>query len=181
MNIYFLFFIAVSLAMDSFTVSIVNGIYIKNLRLKHILITAFSFGLFQGGMPIIGWVIGGGLTKFIQGFGEFFACLILVSLGIKMIYEAKKMEPFSRKRSNFNYYTVLILSLATSIDALAVGISFSFLKLGILMPAVIIGVITFIMSYAGISFGKKLGMIFGRNIELIGGICLIILGLCVFY
>ena len=168
--------IALGLAMDSFSVSIARGFTNNktNLSIEALKVGLF-FGLFQAIMPIIGWLAGLSLIDFISGFDHWIAFGLLTIIGIRMIYESLNTE--SRKIATSSSLKVLImLSIATSIDALAVGLSLSFIETSIVTPAIIIGIITFTLSFLGLYIGKKLGNYFKR-IGILGGIILTAIGL----
>ncbi|MCL5795277.1 MAG: manganese efflux pump MntP family protein [Patescibacteria group bacterium] len=167
-------FIALGLAMDSFAVSVSSGSIIKQHHINNTLKIALFFGFFQGIMPLLGWLIGISLNELFSVIDHWLAFCILTFIGVKMIIESKKLE------SDFdplNTYILTTLALATSIDALAVGLSFSLLRISIIIPAVIIGVVTFVLSFFGVIIGKKFGHLFQGSIEIIGGIILVIIGL----
>lgn len=164
--------IAVGLAMDSFSVSIARGFTTpKNKHSLEALKTGFFFGLFQGGMPIIGWLMGLSVIDFIAGFDHWIAFGLLTLIGGRMIFESFSKE--STKIVNSSSLKVLLmLSIATSIDALAVGLSLSFLETSIIIPAILIAVITFFLSFVGVFIGKKFGSYFDK-IGILGGVILI--------
>jgi putative Mn2+ efflux pump MntP len=167
--------IALGLAMDSFSVSITKGFTTKTRLSIEALKTGFFFGLFQAIMPVIGWLAGLSIIDLISGFDHWIAFGLLVFIGARMIYESITKE--SKKVVNSNSFKVLImLSIATSIDALAVGLSLSFLGTSIITPAFIIGIITFSLSFLGVYIGKKFGDYF-EKIGVLGGIILIVIGL----
>jgi putative Mn2+ efflux pump MntP len=168
--------IAVSLAMDSFAVSIAHGMTIKNRRVATGLAMAFSFGLFQALMPVLGWLAGLTFIDLIASFDHWVAFGLLAFIGGKMIYEART-APEEEKEAKLTVPVVLLLSVATSIDALAVGLSFSLLQESITAPVVAIGLVAFILSFAGFNFGNKLGKFFERKVQIIGGIVLIAIGI----
>ncbi len=177
MNLLSIFLIAVGLAMDAFAVSIASGVSIKNLRIKHVLVIAFAFGFFQGFMPIVGWFAGMGLSTKIARVDHWVAFGLLLAIGAKMIYEsfAIQEEP-DECDYDLNATRLLLLSIATSIDALAVGLTFSCIRVEIMTPALIIGAVTFVMSSSGVIIGDKIGHLFEGKIELVGGIILIAIG-----
>lgn len=168
--------IALGLAMDCFTVSITSGIIIRNLKVRHAVKIALFFGLFQAFMPCIGWLAGVGMKNLITGFDHWIAFGLLVLVGGKMIYESFKIEGAKKESNPLNIYVLLMLSIATSIDALAIGVTLAFLNTLIIMPVVIIGAVTFIVSFLGIYAGNKFGHIFGSKIEAVGGLVLIAIG-----
>lgn len=166
-------FIAIGLAMDSFSVSIARGFTSNMNHLIEALKTGFFFGLFQGVMPIVGWFAGLSVIEFISGFDHWIAFGLLCLIGIRMIYEATSKES-EKIVSSSNLKILLFLSLATSIDALAVGLSLSFLEASIITPAIVTGLVTFVLSFCGVFIGKKFGNYF-EKIGTFGGVILIVI------
>lgn len=162
--------------MDAFAVSITSGITIRHLRVKHALKIALFFGFFQAIMPVIGWLLGVSVRHAISGFDHWIAFGLLNIIGGKMIYESFKLQPNKEEIDPQNIYVLFLLSIATSIDALAIGLSLSFLKVAIIFPAIIIGIITFLLSFLGVHIGNKVGHFFEKKIEMIGGLVLIGIG-----
>jgi len=177
MSIITILFIAFGLSMDAFAISITSGLIIKRLKITHALRIAFFFGLFQAIMPIIGWLAGITLKNFIAGTDHWIAFGLLSFIGCKMIYESTKMERNEKEFDPLNTYVLLLLSIATSVDALAVGLSLSLLKILIVTPAVIIGIVTFLLCLIGVYIGDKFGHFFERKIEVFGGLVLIGIGI----
>ncbi|MFP4497792.1 MAG: manganese efflux pump MntP family protein [Vulcanimicrobiota bacterium] len=175
MNFWTIFFIAVGLAMDAFAVSIASGLEIKKMKKRYALKIAFFFGLFQAFMPILGWYSGKQFSHLFSLIDHWIAFGLLSFIGIKMIVESGKLE--KEKADPLNICTLFILSLATSIDALAVGFSYSLLNVDILFPVIVIGLVTFILSFSGVYLGKSIGHFHEKKIEMAGGIILIIIGL----
>ena len=172
--------IAVGLAMDAFAVSIANGMCITTNRRKSALLTATFFGGFQMLMPAIGWTVGLTLAGFIAGIDHWIAFGLLAFIGAKMIYDgAKKQE--EKGTANLKLHSLLILAIATSIDALMVGFSFAFLQTSILEPILVIGAVTFGLSFVGFYFGSGLGKHFGHRIKIVGGLVLILIGLRILF
>lgn len=169
--------IAVGLAMDSFAVSITSGMTITNNRRKAGLLTAAAFGGFQMLMPIIGYAVGLSLAGIISGFDHWIAFGLLAFIGAKMIYKGTKKDEDHNGSKDLKLHSLLILSVATSIDALMIGLSFAFLQTSIVLPIVAIGAITFGLSLVGFYFGCGLGKRFGHRIEIVGGLVLIAIGL----
>jgi putative Mn2+ efflux pump MntP len=169
-------FVAFGLAMDAFAVSITSGITIRHLRIHHAFRIALFFGAFQAIMPIVGWLAGLSLRDFISGIDHWIAFGILGFIGCKMIYEALRMELDREEVNPLNLSVLLMLSVATSIDALAVGVSFAFLNISIVTPVLVIGIVTFLLSYLGIFVGNRLGHFFEKKIEILGGLILIGIG-----
>lgn len=169
--------IAVGLSMDAFAVSIANGVTTKKLEIINAFKMAFFFGFFQALMPFLGWLLGSSFSSYIQNFDHWIAFLLLLAIGGKMIYESFSEKKEDEERIDYNSYKMLfILAVATSIDALAVGLSFAFLEIKIATPCLIIGGITFVISFAGVVFGNKIGHFFENKIEIIGGLILIGIG-----
>ena len=167
--------IAFALAMDSFSVAITRGfINTKTKMLAEALKIGFFFGIFQAVMPIIGWLVGLSITDLISDFDHWIGFGLLALIGTRMIYES--LTSGSKKiASSSNLKVLVILSIATSIDALAVGLSLSFLEETILIPAIVIGIITFSLSFLGSYIGKKLGN-YSERIGVLGGLILIFIG-----
>lgn len=168
--------IAFGLAMDAFAVSITSGFTIKQLHIRHALRIAAFFGIFQALMPLVGWLAGLGFRELISGIDHWVAFGLLSFIGLKMIYESTKMGPDGRTADPLNLFVLLMLSVATSMDALAVGLSLSFLNVSIISPAIIIGVITFALSFLGVYVGDRFGHFFEKKIEVVGGLVLIGIG-----
>jgi manganese efflux pump family protein len=175
MNVITIVTIGIGLSMDALAVSIINGFVIKKLQIRHAFRIAFSFGFFQALMPVIGWAAGLSFRKYIQSFDHWIAFSLLFLVGGKMIYESINCR--EEKKDCLRFPALLSLSIATSIDALAIGLSFSFLQVEIIIPALIIGAVTFIICFIGIFIGDKIGRFIGNKIELIGGLILIIIGI----
>ncbi len=166
--------IAVGLAMDAFAVSIAKGISVERNRRRSAILLASLFGGFQAMMPVIGWFAGLGLRDMIMEVDHWVAFGLLGFIGAKMIHDSTKSE--DGKEAEVTLSVALILAVATSIDALMVGLSFAFLKISILTPVLIIGAITLTLSYLGFIFGSRLGTIFGKKIKILGGLILILIG-----
>lgn len=169
-------FIAIGLSMDSFAVSIANGITIRDLNGKRILLISFSLAFFQAFMPLIGWFAGTGIEEHIKEIDHWIAFGLLFLIGSKMVYEGLKSNGISEV-SELKGITLIGQSLATSIDAFAVGISFALLDISIITPVVIIGATTFAFSLAGLQLGKFFGKKLGKSVEIIGGLVLIGIGI----
>jgi len=168
--------VAVGLGVDAFSVAIGIGAVNTKKSLSPLLRLAFAFGLFQFVMPLIGWLAGLTVVNIISGFDHWIAFGLLGYVGGKMIKEGFEDADEEEKTDQTRGWPLLLLSIATSIDALAVGFSFSILKFPIFFPAVIIGIVCFFMTVIGMIFGKVLAKIFGRKVEIFGGIVLIAIG-----
>ena len=169
--------IGIALSMDCFAVSLAIGTSATSRFLKTALVIALCFGIFQTGMTLIGWAAGTGFSDLVAGFAPWLAFFLLALIGAKMIYEGCENEDADEPLDALRFVPVLILSVATSIDALAVGVSFALLHESVLVPALIIGLIAFILSFAGVLSGMQLKEFLGRRIEIAGGLILIAIGL----
>ncbi len=168
--------IAIGLAMDAFAVSISGGVGLQKGEHRWPLVAGTVFGGFQAGMPVLGWLGGTAIAGFLGFYGPWIAFLLLVLIGGKMLLEAVRGDENVRF-ANLSAATILLLAVATSIDALAVGVSLAILDTPILLPAAIIGIVTFAFSAAGVVLGRSIGRIAGRNAGVIGGVILIGIGL----
>jgi putative Mn2+ efflux pump MntP len=162
--------------MDAFAVSIVSGAAYKQLKIKHAFRLAVFFGGFQALMPLIGSLAGLSIKQYIANYDHWVAFALLSAVGCKMVYESSKIKPDDKNFDPSNIFTLLILSIATSIDALTVGITLPLLALSLIKAVIIIGLITFLLSYIGVSVGRKFGHFFESKIEALGGLVLIALG-----
>jgi len=163
--------------MDAFAVSVGLGIKHPNYRTAYALKVAFMFGFFQALMPLIGWLLGAQFRGFIAVYDHWVIFILLAVIGTKMIYEAVKGTEDIKCINCESFKLLLLLSLATSIDALAAGFSFAFLSSSILMPALIIGLVTFVISFIGAALGDKIGSKFKASAEIVGGSVLFLIGL----
>ena len=176
MNFFTVSLIAVGLAMDCFAVAITSGLSIPYLRINHALKIALFFGGFQALMPAIGWLAGRGLRDMITSVDHWIAFGLLCAIGLKMVYESRQLPADKKEVNPLNPYVLTILSIATSIDALAVGVSFAFLKIQLLSSVILIGAITFLLSFVGVFIGNRTGHFFENKIELAGGLLLVGMG-----
>lgn len=180
MNSFEILLIAIGLAMDCLAVSIASGIIIKKVEWRTMLTMAFFFGLFQAAMPFVGWLFASRFSHLIESVDHWIAFLLLLFLGGKMIIESFKEDDCKKDFNPASLKVVLALAVATSIDALAVGVSFAFLGMStidaILMPISIIGLVSFIMSLCGLLFGIFFGCRHNMRVELWGGLILITIG-----
>jgi manganese efflux pump family protein len=177
MDILSMILIGLGLALDAFAVSITCGITLKKCKISQAFRIALFFGGFQAIMPIIGWAAGFSFREYITSYSHWIAFLILLFVGGKMIYESFIFKKECDRSNPTNLLVLLGLAIATSLDALAVGLSFSILNITITEPVIIIGIITFILSFTGVYLGEKFGTLFGNRIDIIGGIILIGIGL----
>ncbi|MFR7991419.1 MAG: manganese efflux pump MntP family protein [Lachnospiraceae bacterium] len=175
MGLLELFIIAVGLSMDAFAVSVCKGLSVGKVQPKHLLITGLYFGGFQSVMPLIGYFLGSSFQSLITNIDHWIAFVLLALIGINMIRESG--NPAGHLDPSFNVRAMLPLAVATSIDALAVGITFAFLRVHIVPAVSFIGCITFVLSAAGVKLGSIFGNKYESAAELIGGIVLILMGL----
>ena len=168
--------ISIGLAMDAFAVSVCKGLAMKKMSWKKAIIIGLYFGIFQAVMPVIGYFLGTTFERFITNVDHWIAFILLVGIGINMVKEAFDKES-ENKNDNVDVKTMLVLSIATSIDALAIGITFACLKIHIVMPVITIGLITFIISVIGVKIGNRFGNKYEKKAEIIGGVILILLGI----
>ncbi len=173
-------FIAIGLAMDCLAVSIASGIIMKKVRWRNILTMAFFFGFFQSLMPFLGWLGASRFSHLIKDIDHWLVFVILFFLGGRMIWESFKEDACKRKFNPASMQVIFTLSIATSLDALAVGVSFAFLGVKtidqILSPILIIGLVSFLMSVCGLLFGIFFGYRYKIKVELWGGLILIAIG-----
>lgn len=163
--------------MDAFAVSVSSGISIQNVRVRDALLIAAAFGFFQCMMPIAGWALGFSVQSLVSMWDHWIAFGLLALIGGKMIYESFQLDTDSKPSDPRKLGVLLLLAIATSIDALATGLSFAFLNVTIITPSIIIGCVTFLISLVGVLIGKKIGHFFEKKIEIIGGLILIGIGL----
>lgn len=182
MDILTLTSIAVGLAMDAFAVALGAGVMLNPITGRQLFRLGFHFGLFQGLMPVIGWLAGISLRKFVTVFAPWIAFILLCFTGGKMIHEALTGDDQPGKRQDpTRGMTMVMLSVATSIDALAVGFSLSLLGVSIWTPAITIGIITATLTVIGMLLGSRTGALWGDRIEIFGGLVLIGIGLKILF
>ena len=170
-----LLLIAVGLSMDAFAVSVCKGLSVKQLRPKHALLAGLYFGGFQALMPMLGWLLGYRFERLITSVDHWIAFVLLGLIGANMIRESFGEE--EKLDDDFSVKTMLLMAVATSIDALAVGITFAFLSVRILPAAGLIGLTTFLLSALGVVVGHAFGAKFQNGAERLGGTILILIGL----
>jgi len=177
MSMFSIVLIGFSLSFDAFAVSVTDGIRNKSLKFNRILLLGIIFGLFQGIMPVIGYFAGLSVKSYVEHWDHWLAFSLLMALGLKIIYESviKKKEEENKELANL--YLLLVLGVATSIDALVVGITMPFLCTSCLVPSLIIGIITFFMSMLGVTLGNRYGEKINLNCELVGGVILCAIGI----
>ena len=175
MSLVELFVIAVGLSMDAFAVSVCKGLSTQRLRAQHCVICGLYFGGFQGLMPLVGWLLGVRFQNAITSVDHWIAFVLLTAIGVNMIRESR--GDAEHLDDSFQPGAMLPLALATSIDALAVGVTFAFLQVEIVPAVSFIGVTTFVLSAVGVKVGAVFGARFRSRAELAGGLILILMGL----
>jgi len=168
--------LGIGLSMDCFAVSLAIGTTTKTRLVYAAAIIAACFGIFQTGMTLAGWLAGSTLVGLISAYDHWIAFLLLAIIGVKMIVEGIRGEEDKPHFEVIQCVPVIILSVATSIDALAVGVSFGVLQAAVLIPAIIIGAVAFIVSFAGVMLGERLEDLLGNKMEIAGGVILILIG-----
>jgi putative Mn2+ efflux pump MntP len=183
MNFFLIIVVALALAMDAFAVSVGVSLSLERITKLQTFRLAFSFGSFQFLMPLLGWSAGRNILNYIQTLDHWVAFGLLAFIGSKMIYDSFRRREISPEKSSdpTKGFSLLFLSVATSIDALAAGLSFAVLHLTILYPAIIIGLIAFLMTVLGVKMGPVLGRLAGKRAELLGGLILILIGVKILF
>ncbi|MEE1121706.1 MAG: manganese efflux pump MntP family protein [Prevotella sp.] len=176
MNIIDLFLLAAGEAMDASVVSMAKGTATRQLSFRHYMSVGLWFGGFQAAMTLIGYFVGAHFASFIAAYGYWVAFALLLFVGAEMIKNAFSKDE-AKADANYSVIPMLLMAVATSIDALAVGVSFAFIEVDIWLAAIIIGVVTFVFSAAGLKIGNIFGNRYNRSAELVGGIILIALGI----
>ena len=175
-----LFLIGVGLSMDAFAVSICKGLNMKKINYKHALIIGGFFGGFQALMPLLGWALGSKFEQYIESVDHWIAFILLAFIGGKMVYESIKGgddDEESSHQDKLDIKELFMLAVATSIDALAVGVTFAFLEVSILSSITLIGITTFVISVGGVVIGNRFGSKYKNKAEIAGGMILILIGL----
>lgn len=176
MGLIELFLIAVGLSMDAFAVSVCKGLAMPKCTFKKAAIVGLWFGGFQALMPAIGYILGAQFQESIASIDHWIAFVLLALIGGNMIHEALDNDE-EEADASLDVKTMFLLAVATSIDALAIGITFAFLKVSIIPAVCFIGIVTFIISFAGVKIGNVFGARYKNKAEIVGGIILILLGL----
>lgn len=176
MSIIEIILIGIGLSMDAFAVSICKGLSIKKLTLKKTVTISLYFGIFQAIMPLVGYLLGTTFSTIIIRIDHWVAFILLFLIGFNMIIKTLRKEK-NEYNDKLDFKTMILLSIATSIDALAIGITFSFLRTNILLSIIIIGIITFVLTFIGVKIGNKFGFKYEQKSSLLGGAILIIIGI----
>lgn len=176
-----LFLIAVGLSMDAFAVSVCKGLCMKRLNMRQAVVIALFFGGFQALMPLVGWALGTQFEEYITPVDHWIAFVLLGVIGAKMLWDAfHEDDPEDMTcpaDGKLDLRELIMLAIATSIDALAVGITFAFLRVDIVMSVVLIGIITFVLSIVGVAVGHRFGAKYEKGATIVGGVVLILIGL----
>lgn len=176
MSLIELFILAVALSMDAFAISICKGLSVQRLRPRHALICGVYFGGFQALMPFLGWLLGSQFQSLITSVDHWIAFILLGVIGFNMVRESRSTDEECPDAS-FGVMAMLPIAVATSIDALAVGVTFAFLDVDILPAVSFIGIVTFLCSAVGVKIGNVFGLKYKSKAELLGGLVLIVMGL----
>lgn len=176
MSLWELFIIAVGLSMDAFAVSICKGLSVQKVSLRHAACAGLWFGGFQALMLLLGWLLGSRFQAAIERYDHWIAFVLLVFLGVNMLREARGGDEGECVDCSFAWRAMLPMALATSIDALAVGVTFAFLQVDIVPAVAFIGVITFLLSALGVRLGAVFGQRYRTVAQILGGIILILMG-----
>ena len=176
MSLLTLFITAVGLSMDAFAVSICKGLAMKKLSMKKALVIGLWFGGFQALMPTIGYLLGTRFESYVTGIDHWIAFVLLALIGVNMIKEALSVEA-EETDDSIGVKIMFLLAVATSIDALAVGVTYAFLQVRIIPAVIFIGVTTFVLSIAGVKIGNVFGLKYKAKAEIAGGVILILMGL----
>ncbi len=177
MGFFSLIGIAFGLAMDAFSVALASGVAVDKISPRHAFRLSFHFGLFQFGMPILGWSAGYLVAERIGSFDHWLAFALLAGVGSKMIWEALQPEDGSVRGDPTRGFTLIMLSVATSIDALAIGLSLVLIGVPVLYPSIVIGSVAASMTLLGLVIGNRAGHLLGRKMEILGGMVLFGIGL----
>ncbi|MGB4657960.1 MAG: manganese efflux pump MntP family protein [Mobilitalea sp.] len=184
MDIITLILLAIGLSADAFAVSVTNGICSRKITKRNALVTALTFGFFQALMPVLGFLLGKTFSGFVNRYQHWIALILLAFIGFNMVKEAlkefKDPESCDLNKDIFTAKNLVMQGIATSIDALAAGVSLAVLDVNIYSASLLIGAITFICCLFGVYIGKKFGFILGARAKLVGGLVLIIIGLKLF-
>ncbi len=177
MSLFTLFVTAVGLSMDAFAVSICKGLAMKKLSMKKALVIGLWFGGFQALMPTVGYLLGSSFEQYVTAIDHWIAFVLLALIGANMIKEALSKDGEDKANDAVDPKTMLLLAVATSIDALAVGVTYAFLQVAVIPAVSFIGITTFLLSVAGVKIGNVFGTKYKTRAELAGGIILIAMGL----
>lgn len=178
MSFWALFLIALGVSADAFAVALGKGLHMKRFDVRHAIVIALTFGVFQALMPLLGWLLGSAFAQYIAAFDHWVAFGLLALIGGKMLWEAfSGHEDTEQDTDRLPVRQLLVLAVATSIDALAVGVTLAFLPVSIGGAVLLIGITTAVLSFVGVVVGRRVGARFGKPAEIAGGVVLILIGL----
>ena len=180
MGVSEILFLSVGLGMDAFAVAICKGLSMVKMKWKNAIIIAIYFGVFQALMPLIGYLLGNKLSNTFNKIDNYIAFFLIASIGINMLIEAFKREK-EEIDDDISIKTMIILAIATSIDALAVGVTFAFFKISIIEPIISIGIITFLLSLLGVKIGNIFGEKYKKHAQIAGGVILILIAIKILF
>lgn len=166
--------VAISLSMDAFAISICKGLGMKNKSYKKAFVIAIYFGLFQALMPIIGYLFGFSVNSIFNKINSIISFMILVSIGISMLIDSNEKKDLD---DSINFKSMIVLAIVTSIDALAIGITFAFLNVNVIISSILIGAITFAITFLGVLIGNTFGSKYASRAQILGGVILILTGI----
>jgi putative Mn2+ efflux pump MntP len=176
MDLFTTLLIAIGLSFDTFAVSVSTGLAVNQIRFWQGVRVAITLAFFQALMPLIGWFLGKQVSEYIVSVDHWVAFILLSALGFRMVYESFKKEDAPSEFNPLSRTVLIGMAIATSIDALVVGVSFAFINTRIYFTVIVIGIVTFLVAMIGMLFGKKVGGRLGRRMEIIGGIILVGIG-----
>jgi putative Mn2+ efflux pump MntP len=177
MSFWALFLIALGVSADAFAVALSKGLHMRRFNLRNALVIALVFGAFQAVMPLVGWLLGSQFAAYIRDFDHWIAFGLLLLVGGKMLWEAfSSHEDTEKDYERINPRELLVLALATSIDALAVGVTLAFVDVSIVGAISLIGATTLVLAFLGVVVGRRVGARFGKPAEIAGGVILILIG-----
>jgi len=179
--LFTLFLLAVGVSADAFAVALGRGLSLRSAVVRNGLVLALAFGLSQALMPLLGWMLGSAFAEFIAPFDHWIAFALLALVGLKMLWEARPSAPaeVGEAEDRFRVREVVVLSIATSIDALVVGVSLTFWDVSIWLAIAVIGLVTFVCSFAAVLLGHRIGTRFQKPAEIVGGLVLIGIGVSI--
>ncbi|MEA5040876.1 MAG: manganese efflux pump MntP family protein [Clostridiaceae bacterium] len=177
MSLWDLFFIAVCLSMDAFAVAVCKGLSMQKINYRHSVVIALFFGGFQALMPLIGWLVSSRFAHYIEAFDHWVIFALLAMIGGKMIFDSRKAESCSLCGDRLDIRELFLLAIATSLDALAVGVTLALLPSVRILPSVgLIGITTFVLSLLGVAVGNRFGSRYQQKAEFLGGVALVLIG-----
>lgn len=176
MSLWAILLVSLGVSMDAFAVAVSAGAAFKRFKISQALLMALFFGGFQTLMPLIGWLGGNSCKHLIESVDHWIAFVLLLFVGGKMMYESFQPDDAGQDNNPFQLKMLILLALATSIDALAVGVSFSFINVPLLFPVTMMGLITFMMALAGNYIGRGFGHLFEKKCEFAGGLIIVLIG-----